>query len=224
MKQIHDSAIVLSRIDYGERDRILTLLCREHGKRSALAKGVRSQKSRLAGGIELLSESEVGLIQGKGSLTTLTSARLKVHFANLVTDVKRMQRAFAYLKAIGQVADEEAGQEYYELLLVALTSLNDLSNDIRMIDLWFNLQLLTISGSAPSLLLEVADDASQFEFEFDSQCFVQRNNGPFGRNDLKVLRLCATQPRPPRLQTALGSEDRLVTLVQAITKMNLTEL
>lgn len=49
---LHTRAIVLRRTNYGETDRILNLLTPE-GKKSVLAKGVRREKSKLAGGIEL---------------------------------------------------------------------------------------------------------------------------------------------------------------------------
>ena len=69
-------AIVLKRIDYGEADRIVTVLTPDAGKLSLMAKGARRVKSKLAGGIELLSTSEINYIAGKGSLDTLVSSRL----------------------------------------------------------------------------------------------------------------------------------------------------
>jgi len=45
-------AIVLSRFDYGEADRILTLITPGGGKIKAIAKGVRRQKSRIGGSLE----------------------------------------------------------------------------------------------------------------------------------------------------------------------------
>ena len=71
-------AIVLRRTNFGEADRILTLLT-PLGQRGAMARGVRREKSKLAGGIELFGVSDVVLQQGKGDLATLTSARL-IHF------------------------------------------------------------------------------------------------------------------------------------------------
>src|SRR5205085_2349653 len=46
-------AIVLRRLDYGEADRILTLLTREHGKLAAIAKGSRRAKARSGSGLVL---------------------------------------------------------------------------------------------------------------------------------------------------------------------------
>ena len=61
------SAIILKRVDYGEADRILTLLTPDHGKLSLMAKGVRKIKSKLAGGIELFSISTITFAEGRGS-------------------------------------------------------------------------------------------------------------------------------------------------------------
>jgi len=51
MKRINTHGIVLARTDFGEADRILTFLTPDNGKVKAIAKGVRKQKSKMAGGI-----------------------------------------------------------------------------------------------------------------------------------------------------------------------------
>lgn len=222
MRQHSDRAIVLTRIDYSERDRILTLLCRNAGKISVLAKGVRAQKSRLAGGIELLSESDVSYVEGRSSLMTLTAARLHQHFGNVTSDVRHMQQVFSHIKTVNTVIDDDAGQEYYPLLVSAMAALNDSAYDRRIVDIWFNLQILQLGGSAPNL--NVSGDEDNFEFNYDAQQFMASPGGLFTRNDLKVLRLCLSGARPPRLSSALGSEDRLQLLLQALLKSNATEL
>ncbi len=224
MKQYKDRAIVLSRVEYGERDRILTLLCQQRGKVSVLAKGVRSEKSRLAGGIELLSESEVSFVEGRSTIMALTSARLRQHFGELSKDIRRMQRAFAHLKVIYSIADDNTGQDYYETLLTSLSSMNDSSYDVRLVDAWFNMRVLHISGSEPNLQLDMGSTAEKFEFDYDQQQFKPSAGGLFSQNDLKVLRLCVTQPKPPKLQKELGSEDRLQQLTQTLLRSNATEL
>ena len=45
-------AYVLRRTNYGEADRILNIIT-PNGKISAIAKGARKEKSKLAGGIEM---------------------------------------------------------------------------------------------------------------------------------------------------------------------------
>ena len=69
---------MLQRTEYGEADRILTVLTPAAGKLHLMAKGARRVRSKLAGGIELFSVSELSYAQGKGSLGALVSARLRV--------------------------------------------------------------------------------------------------------------------------------------------------
>ena len=78
MRTVRTQAIVLRRTNYGEADRILHLLTPD-GRRSVMARGVRKEKSRLAGGIELFALCDVVIGEGRGELGVLTSARL-VHF------------------------------------------------------------------------------------------------------------------------------------------------
>ena len=47
---------MLSRFDYGEADRILTLMTPAGGKVKAIAKGVRRQTSRIGGSLEPFAE------------------------------------------------------------------------------------------------------------------------------------------------------------------------
>lgn len=58
-------AIVLSRFDYGEADRILTLLTPGSGKIKAIAKGIRRQTSRIGGSLEPFAELRLALAHGR---------------------------------------------------------------------------------------------------------------------------------------------------------------
>ena len=66
-------AIVLKTIDFGETDRILTLLTRHFGKVSVVAKGIRKPTSRLAGHAEPLTHATYQLARGR-NLDVLTGA------------------------------------------------------------------------------------------------------------------------------------------------------
>ena len=58
-------AIVLSRFDYGEADRILTILTPGSGKIKAIAKGIRRQNSRIGGSLEPFAELRLALAHGR---------------------------------------------------------------------------------------------------------------------------------------------------------------
>src|SRR5688500_18789038 len=58
-------AIVLTRFDLGEADRVLTLITPGVGKLKAIAKGVRRPTSRLGGSLEPFAELRVLLARGR---------------------------------------------------------------------------------------------------------------------------------------------------------------
>ncbi len=58
-------AIVLSRFDLGEADRVLTLITPRDGKLKAIAKGVRRPTSRIGGSLEPFAELRVALARGR---------------------------------------------------------------------------------------------------------------------------------------------------------------
>ena len=58
-------AIVLSRFDYGEADRVVTLITPRLGKIKVIAKGVRRPTSRLGGSLEPFAELRASLVRGR---------------------------------------------------------------------------------------------------------------------------------------------------------------
>ncbi|MDB5181251.1 MAG: repair protein RecO, partial [Candidatus Saccharibacteria bacterium] len=113
MKQITTTAIILSRTDFGEADRILTLLTPDHGKLRLIAKGVRRIKSKLAGGIELFSVSDIVYIKGRGDIGTLISTRLIRHYGKIVSDVTRTMLGYDLIKMLNKATEDEPEDDYF---------------------------------------------------------------------------------------------------------------
>ena len=67
-------AIVLSRFDLGEADRVLTLITPGGGKLKAIAKGVRRTTSRLGGSLEPFAELTVRSLAAARSRSSPRSA------------------------------------------------------------------------------------------------------------------------------------------------------
>ena len=61
---VRTEAIVLSRFDLGEADRVLTLITPGGGKLKAIAKGIRRPTSRLGGSLEPFAELTVVMARG----------------------------------------------------------------------------------------------------------------------------------------------------------------
>ncbi|MDQ5886555.1 MAG: repair protein RecO, partial [Patescibacteria group bacterium] len=144
MKQKVTVGIVLARTNYGEADRILTVLTSDQGKIRLLAKGVRRIKSRLAGGIELFSINDITYIEGRGDLNTLISARVFRNFGDIVKDVNRTMFTYEVLKQINKLTEDSPEQEYYIVLARTLQAINNPKNSLDAIALWLHMQLLRL--------------------------------------------------------------------------------
>ena len=66
-------AIVLSRVDFGEADRVITVYSRQHGKLRLVAKGARRPLSRLGPHLEYFWRSQLMLVKGR-DLDVVTGA------------------------------------------------------------------------------------------------------------------------------------------------------
>jgi DNA repair protein RecO (recombination protein O) len=225
MNQIHTQAIILRRTDYGEADRILNLLTPDFGKLSLIAKGVRRSKSKLAGGIELFSVSEISYIRGRSDIGTLISTRLLRHYGNIVSDVGRTMLGYELIKVLHKATEDETDAEYFELLEQAFGALDDVSVDIRLIKTWFLMQLLRLDGHTPNLESEIGgaklEAESHYTFSFEDMAFAKHPEGQFGAADIKFLRVGFAGNRPEIMQKISGVQgllDGVSPLVQTMAQ------
>lgn len=227
MKQIISTGIVLSRTDFQEADRILTILTPDQGKIRAIAKGVRRSSSKLAGGIELFSISHVTFLPGKKELGTLISTRLIVHYGNIVKDISRTMLGYEFLKRMNRLTEDAAGAEYFDILSKTLGGLNDLELDPELTEMWFCMQLLKVTGHGPNLLTDKAghklDSDKKYMFEFDSMGFYEQKMGPYGANHIRLLRLGYATEEPSVLKQVKDTENFVkptLKLARNVLKLN----
>lgn len=223
MNQVITSAIVLTRTNYQEADRIMTLLTPDNGKLRALARGVRKHKSKLAAGVELFSVSEVGFIRGRGELATLTSARLNKHYGRIVQDIERTMLGYEFIKLLNRVTEDEPGIEYFELLQQMFEALDEPGIPIDLIRLWFYAQLLRLAGHTPNLSHDIAGlkltAEQQYVFAHDDMAFTPRQNGSFGADHIKFLRLSFSSNTPHVLQKVQGTNELILPCLQLVRVM-----
>jgi DNA repair protein RecO (recombination protein O) len=204
MTQNVTRGIVLKRINYLEADRILTVLSSDFGKLHLIAKGVRKINSKLAGGIELFSTSNLSYINGKGGLGTLTSSRLITHYSHITEDLTRTLTTYDTLKIIDKITEDEVDYLWFELLDNTLNALNDLSLSSELIFSWFKLQLLSLSGHQPDLLMDRTgkklDANNKYFFDPNAMAFYSANSGNYSANEIKFIRLMLAAENPKTLQ------------------------
>ncbi len=197
MSSLTTKAIVLSRVNYGEADRIMQVLTPDNGKLGVIAKGVRREKSKLAGGIELLAICDLVLHQGKGELAIVTSARLDIFFAHILEDYDRLQFAYYVLKDVSKAAEILSEPAFYELTRTALASLDDLTIDRRIVELWYRLQMAILLGVGINLStdengMKLVED-TMYRYDVDENSFVYDERGQFTSDHIKFLRVASAQ-------------------------------
>tara|TARA_Y100000590_G_scaffold457152_1_gene609149 strand:- start:2646 stop:3416 length:771 start_codon:yes stop_codon:yes gene_type:complete len=142
-------SVVLRRRDLGEADRIITLFTREHGKRSAVARGVRKPGSRLAGHVELFTVIDAYLIVGS-NLDVLTQASSINIFPKLAEDLRHFAQASWASEIIDKLIPDSHPDSFLFDLLVKFLELATNSGDIIHLH-HFELLALQKSGYQPQL-------------------------------------------------------------------------
>jgi len=143
-------AIVLKAQDYGEADKLLTLLTPQAGKLRAVAKGVRKPNSRMGGHLDLFTRSNLFLARGR-NLDIVTQAVALEHFTAMRLDLARSTYAHYVADLLdGFTVEGMAGYPLYDLALktyARLASVDDPDLALRA----FEVRLLTLSGYRPQL-------------------------------------------------------------------------
>lgn len=197
MKVVRTKAIVLRRTNYGEADRIVQLLTPQYGKMSVMARSVRKEKSKLAGGIELFARCDITATTGKGDLAILTGARLEKFYGRIMTDYDRLQFGYDAIKQVAKAADMIDEPAFFELLDQTFDALDDETISLVITKTWFWLQLAILLGTPVNIStdnngMKLVEDA-QYNFDTSQQVFVFSEQGRFNSNHIKLLRILSAQ-------------------------------
>lgn len=190
-RDFRTEAFVLKRTNYREADRILTIIT-PLGQKSVLARGVRKEKSKLAGAVEPFSLTEMNLHEGKGELLTLTGARCRKFYGNILKDFNRLEVASEIMKKVMRASDSVDSPEYFVITRQCLEALNN-GGDTGVILTWFYLNLAKTNGEEINLHFDMNGETlrENERYVWDSTELVLRlePKGKIGGNEIKMLRL-----------------------------------
>lgn len=143
--------IVLRVTDYNDRDALLTLLTRRHGKLTVKARGLRRKNSPLTAPCQLLSYGEFTLFEYRGQYTINEAHSLEL-FMPLRRDLTKLALA-TYLAQATEVLSQEdlPNPELQSLLLNCLYALSNLDLPESLIKAVYELRAACLSGYAPDL-------------------------------------------------------------------------
>ncbi|MEZ4735901.1 MAG: DNA repair protein RecO [Caldilineaceae bacterium] len=158
-------AVILSRRDYGEADRILTVFTPDRGKQEFLAKGIRKTTSRKAGHVELFTHSTLLVAKARTwDIVTEASSIESFRYLRDNLDAIGYAGSIAELVACFTESDDE-NQALWDLFLFALRTLDEyaqqpLETEPQLLLHWFVLQLLAITGFQPQFFYCLGCQAS----------------------------------------------------------------
>lgn len=152
MGRLVTPAVVLRTVDYGEADRVVTLLGPEVGKLSALARSARKSTKRFGAGLALFGVGEATLVERAGAeLLTLESFHGARGFAHLYEDVAKMAHGGYACELVRELSPPRQPEPAIFDLLVSLLDLLDGAparpETLRV----FELRLLDEVGLSPTL-------------------------------------------------------------------------
>jgi DNA repair protein RecO (recombination protein O) len=204
--------LVIRRQEFGEADRIVTLLTKDLGKVSAIAKGSRRLKSKLAAGIELFSLSDFTLIHGRSKLLTISSAKLVDSHKQLVAEYERISVGSEIFRHINKLIEEEEGAEFYPIISLTINSLDDPDSPTELAQAWFYMQTLKLMGHAPNL----TDDSSGKDLEADQNYVFDPIAGTLAPTQMEVTILKSEHIKTWRL--LLEREPKVLSRINGLSE------
>lgn len=144
-------ALVLRVTDYNDRDALLTLLSRNHGKMTVKARGLRRKNSPLAAPCQLLAYGEFVLFEYKGQYTVNEGYSIEL-FQALRRDLTKLSLGTYFAQVAELVSQEDLpNPELLSLLLNSLHGLAKLNLPEVMVKAVFELRAACLAGYTPDL-------------------------------------------------------------------------
>lgn len=143
--------IVLRITDYNDRDALLTVLTRQHGKLTVKARGLRRKNSPLTAPCQLLAFGEFTLFEYRGQYT-INEAHVIELFSPLRRELTKLSLG-TYFAQVSEVLSQEdlPNPELQALLLNSLFALANLELPEAQVKAAFELRAACLSGYTPDL-------------------------------------------------------------------------
>jgi DNA repair protein RecO (recombination protein O) len=198
--QVASDAIVLHAFDYRETSRILRIVTREHGVRSAIARGARRSKQRFGAALDLFAEGAAQIaLHPTGDLHTLVSFDVVRARPELAARWDRFAAANALSELLLRFARDDTHTELYDAFRRALDAVGRAEGDeVIAAGLGGAWELVGHLGFAP--VLDVCAACGVPVPHAKTAAFSNRTGGVVCDGCVAAGRLTATRklPGPPR--------------------------
>ncbi len=146
MKTLTTEAVVLKHSLFKDNDKIITLLTKDLGKVSAIAKGIRKFNSKRSGQLDILTHIKISLVD-YGGRYIVTEVKSLNSFPKIKNNFDLSKKAFYLLELVHRFLEEDdTKSEIYSLLLSAILKLESYEKFSGFIVKHFELKLLASLG------------------------------------------------------------------------------
>ena len=115
--------IILARHDYSDADRILRIYTKKFGKLGVLAKGIKGQKVKSVGMLEIFNKINYSAVRSPG-LDIMTEAMVIDQYGGIRGNLKKISVAYFFLEVVDKITkEEEQNDDFYNLLCSYLDKL-----------------------------------------------------------------------------------------------------
>ena len=222
-------AIVLRVTDYNDRDALLTVLSKSHGKLTIKARGLRRKNSPLVAPCQLLALGEFTVFEYKGQYTINEAQSLEL-FSPLRRDLTKLSLGTYFAQAAEVISQEDIpNPELQSLLLNCLYALSKFQMSEMKIKAVFELRAACLAGYMPDLFgCHNCGNQNPDRFDISEgllECHKCRTTGggirmPVTQGVLEAMRyICLCEPRK-LLSFEIGLEN--LELLSNLTEAYLT--
>ena len=151
MSREKSTAIILRLVEFSETSLIVTVLTRDFGKLTAMAKGARRKKSPFEGALDLLAICRIVFLhKSSGAMDLLTEAKLERRFRSASKNLDRLYSGYYVAELLNRMTDDaDPHPELFELAERTIVLLDDQTTPVFGTLLRFELRMLTLLGHRP---------------------------------------------------------------------------
>lgn len=126
-KIVKTEAIVLSKMNYGDTSKIVSLYTKDYGKMSAIVKGARNSKSKIGFQVDLFNYLQLVLyLKEQRELQLISNVDVINHFPLIKEDFEKIQFSNAILELIKNLTQEnDSNEKLFRALVKILILINE---------------------------------------------------------------------------------------------------
>jgi DNA repair protein RecO (recombination protein O) len=147
------TAIVLRRREYGDFDLIVTVLTRDHGKRTLIAKSAKKSTKRFSGVLEPFNDLQIAFRESpRKGMAVLEEASLRQALGNVRSDFLKTTYASYWVECVALWMEEGLVRpDMYHLLSFVLRELDDQRMACDLLSVLFQMRFIGQEGLRPIL-------------------------------------------------------------------------